>query len=96
MMRLCHDYLSREDSAISDWFSREEMLELIYIHKNQTGTQAANFQASNEWALAGYQSGTVRPTPQGDRQNCKERCSKRYSGPGLTVRWLPNVIRPSR
>lgn len=95
MMRLCHDHLSREDSWISDWFSREEMLELIYIHKNQTGSQAANFQASNEWALAGYKSGSLRPFPPGDRQDCKERC-KRYDGPGLTVRWLPHVIRPAR
>ena len=94
MMRLCHDYLSREESSIADWFSREEMLELVYIHKNQSGTQAANFQASNEWALAGYQSGSLRPTPPGDRSDCTKRCSKAYSGPGLTVRWLPKVIRP--
>jgi hypothetical protein len=96
MMRLCHDYLSREKSLIADWFSREEMLELIYIHKNLnwTLTQGANLAASNEWANAGYQSGSVRPTPPGDRPECKERCTKPYSGPGLTINWLPNVIRP--
>ena len=70
------------------------MLELVYIHKNQTGSQAANFQASNEWALAGYNAGPVRPYPPGDRPNCKERCDKPYSGPGLTINWLPFVIGP--
>jgi hypothetical protein len=94
MMRLCHDYLSQEDSAIADWFSSNEMLELIYMHKNRSGTPAANFQASNNWALAGYHSRSIRPIPPGDRPECKERCSKSYSGPGLTVNWLPNVIRP--
>ena len=96
MMRLCHDYLSKENSSIADWFSREEMLELVYMHKNKTGSQAANFQASNEWALAGYQSGSIRPTPRGDRAGCEAPCSKAYSGPGLTVNWLPNVIRPNQ
>lgn len=95
MMRLCRDYLSKEDSSIADWFTQQEMLEMIYIHKNQTGTQAANFQASNEWALAGYNnSGSLRPTPPGDRKNCQATCPKAYSGPGLTVNWLPFVIRP--
>ena len=71
------------------------MLELIYMHKNKTGTPAANFQASNEWALAGNRSsGSLRPFPPGDRKECTERCSRSYSGPGLTVNWLPNVIRP--
>jgi hypothetical protein len=97
MMRLCHDHLSRESSVIADWFSREEMLELIYIHKslNWNLTQGANFKASSEWANAGYQTGSVRPTPPGDRPECKERCSKEYSGGGLTVNWLPDVIRPN-
>lgn len=96
MMRLCRDYLSKEDSSIADWFTQQEMLEMIYIHKNQTGTQAANFQASNEWALAGYNnSGSLRPTPPGDRKDCKPRCPKSYSGPGFTVNWFPFVIRPS-
>jgi hypothetical protein len=97
MMRLCHDHLSREDSSIADWFTQQEMLELVYIHKNLNWslTQGANFQASNEWALAGYKTGSIRPFPPGDRQNCTERC-KPYDGPGLTVRWLPNVIRPPR
>ena len=96
MMRLCRDYLSKEDSSIADWFTQQEMLEMIYIHKNQTGTQAANFQASNEWALAGYNnSGSLRPTPPGDRKNCRPRCPESYSGPGLTVNWLPFVIRPN-
>ncbi|HEY7602724.1 MAG TPA: hypothetical protein VH760_00585 [Gaiellaceae bacterium] len=95
MMRLCHDYLRREDSSIADWFSAEEMHELIYMHKNQTGTEAPNFRASTEWANAGYHSGSVRPTPPGDRTECK-LCSKPYAGPGLSVNWLPNVIRPGR
>jgi hypothetical protein len=69
------------------------MLELIYIHKNKTGTPAANFQASNDWALAGYQSGSVMPIPRGDRSTCQP-CSKAYSGPGLTVRWFPYTIGP--
>ena len=94
MMRLCRDYLSKESSSFSDWFSQEEMLELIYIHKNQTGTQAANFQASNEWALTGYSTGSVRPTPPGDRKGC-ERCPQSYTGRGLTVRWFPYTIRPN-
>jgi hypothetical protein len=94
MMRLCHDYLSHEDSSIADWFTPEEMLELIYMHKNQSGTQAANFQASNEWALTGYHTKSIRPTPEGDRKECQERCSDSYSGPGFTVRWLPKIIRP--
>lgn len=96
MMRLCHDYLSREESMFADWFTRNEMLEMVYIHKNQTGTQAANFQASNEWANAGYNAGSARPYPPGDRPDCKKRCDKPYSGPGLTIRWLPHVIRPGR
>jgi hypothetical protein len=96
MMRLCHDYLSKEQSSIADWFSRQEMLELVYMHKNKTGTPAANFQASNEWALAGYQSGSIRPTPPGDRGGCEAPCDKAYSGPGLTVNWLPYVIRPNQ
>jgi hypothetical protein len=96
MMRVCRDYLSKEDSSIADWFTQQEMLEMIYIHKNQTGTQAANFQASNEWALAGYNnSGSLRPTPPGDRKECQPRCPTSYSGPGLTVNWLPFVIRPN-
>jgi hypothetical protein len=97
MMRLCHDYLSRERSLIADWFSRNEMLELIYIHKsmNRNLEPSANFKASSEWALAGYESGSVRPTPPGDRPECRERCSKSYSGRGLTVNWLPHVIRPN-
>lgn len=94
MMRLCHDHYSRDESSFANWFSREEMLELIYMHKNQTGTQAANFQASNEWALAGYQSGSVSgPTPPAERSECKP-CPKAYSGPGLTVNWFPFRIRP--
>ena len=94
MMRLCHDHLSRSESSIADWFSRNEMLEMIYIHKNQTGKQAANFQASNEWALAGYQTGSLRPSPPAERSNC-DACPKSYSGPGLTVNWLPYVIGPN-
>jgi hypothetical protein len=96
MMRLCHDYMAHEDSVFADWFSSEEMLELIYMHKNKTGTPAANFQASNNWALSGYHSGSLRPIPKGDRPDCKKRCSKSYSGPGLTVNWLPFVIGPRR
>jgi hypothetical protein len=94
MMRLCHDYMKTQDSAFTDWFSSEEMLELIYMHKNKSGTPAANFQASNEWALAGYRSGSLRPFPPGDRKECTGRCSKSYAGPGLTVNWLPWTIRP--
>jgi len=95
MMRLCHDYLSQNDSSIADWFTMQEMQEMIYIHKsaNVHLTQGANFAASTEWANAGYQSGSVRPTPPGDR-DCKERCPDSYSGKGFTVRWLPEVIRP--
>jgi hypothetical protein len=92
MMRLCHDYLSKEDSGFADWFSAEEMQELIYMHKslNPTLTESANLRASTEWALAGYHSGSVRPTPPGDRkEQCKQLCSKPYAGRGLTVRWLP-------
>ncbi len=37
MMRLCHDDFVKDDSPIADWFSQEEMLELVYIHKNFTG-----------------------------------------------------------
>jgi hypothetical protein len=96
MMRLCRDHLSKEDSSIADWFTQEEMLEMIYIHKNLNThlKQGANFAASNEWALVGYRAGSIRPTPQGDRHDCKGRCSEPYSGPGFTVRWLPKVIRP--
>ena len=96
MMRLCRDHLSKEDSSIADWFTQEEMLEMIYIHKNLNThlKQGANFAASNEWALVGYRAGSIRPTPQGDRNDCKGRCSEPYSGPGFTVRWLPKVIRP--
>ena len=97
MMRLCNDYFSQEDSVFADWFSSNEMLELIYMHKNKTGTPAANFQASNNWALSGYHSrSSLRPIPKGDRPDCKKRCSKSYSGPGLTVNWLPFVIGPRR
>ncbi len=92
MMRLCRDNYA-DESASESWFSPEEMLELIYIHKNQSGTQAANFQASNEWALTGYHTGTVRPTPPGDRKEC-DPCPDQHTGPGLTVRWWPWVIRP--
>jgi hypothetical protein len=94
MMRLCRDDLVKDDSSIADWFTQEQMLEMVYIHKNLTGTQAANFQASNEWALVGYRAGSIRPTPPGDRKECKERCAKPYDGPGFTVRWLPWTIRP--
>ena len=66
---------------------------MIYMHKNKTGTQAGNFQASNEWALAGYENGTVRPTPPAERPQCKP-CPTGYAGSGLTVNWLPFVIRP--
>ena len=95
MMRLCHDFAAEENSSAADWFSREEMLELIYIHKNKTGTQAGNFQGSNEWALVGYRDGSISPTPPGDRV-CKGRCSKPYDGPGFTVFWFPIHIRPGR
>ena len=94
MMRLCHDDFVKDDSSIADWFTQEEMLELVYMHKNQTGTQAANFQASNEWALVGYRGGSVKPTPPGDRKDCKERCSEDYSGAGFTVRWKPWTVGP--
>lgn len=93
MMRLCHDHFTSDDSSFADWYTREEMLEMIYMHKNKTGTQAGNFQASNEWALAGYQSGRVRPTPPAERPQCKP-CPSGYSGSGLTVNWLPFVIGP--
>ena len=93
MMRLCHDHFSSSDSWFADWFTREEMLEMIYMHKNKTGTQAGNFQASNEWALAGYETGTVRPTPPAERPQCTP-CPDAYAGPGLTVNWLPFTIRP--
>ncbi|MFN0153589.1 MAG: hypothetical protein ACKVUT_04355 [Gaiella sp.] len=93
MMRLCHDHFTREESGFADWYSSNEMLELIYIHKNKSGTEAANFQASNNWALAGYHSGSVRPTPPGDRKECTP-CPNGYSGRGLTVNWLPYKIGP--
>ncbi|MFN8221767.1 MAG: hypothetical protein U0R50_00810 [Gaiellales bacterium] len=96
MMRLCHDHYASEGSSFKEWFSSNEMLELIYIHKNQSGTQAANFQASNEWALAGYNPGQVRPYPPGDRPECEKRCTTPYNGRGLTVNWLPYVIGPDR
>jgi len=92
MMRLCHDFL--DDSAIGDWFSQEETLELVYIYKNITGSQGANFQAANEWALTGYRNGSLRPFPPGDRKECTEMCSKDYSGPGFTVQWSFRTIRP--
>lgn len=85
MMRLCHDHFA--SSSVADWFSSEAMQELIYTYKNMTGTQAANFQAATEWALAGYQSRSVRPSPRGDRVEECQLCSKPYSGSGLTVRW---------
>lgn len=93
MMRLCHDHFANDDSVFKSWFTSEEMLDLIYIHKSQTGTLAANFQASNEWALAAYNGYSVR-LPPGDRPDCKKRCTTPYSGRGFTVNWLPNVIGP--
>lgn len=92
MMRLCHDFL--DDSAIGDWFSQQETLELVYIYKNITGSQGANFQAANEWALVGYRNGALRPIPAGDRKECTQLCSKEYSGPGFTVQWSFRTIRP--
>ena len=35
-MRLCHDDLAKDDSSLADWFSQQEMLELVYIHKSLT------------------------------------------------------------
>lgn len=95
MMRLCHDYFAKDQSWTADWYSSDEMLELIYIHKTSlTDSQAANLGASQEWALAGYHSQAVMPTPPGDRKGCEAVCTKPYSGPGLTVRWLPWTIGP--
>jgi hypothetical protein len=97
MMRLCHDDFVKDDSSVANWFSQEEMLEMVYIHKsfNWSFSQGANFQASNEWALVGYRNGSIRPTPPGDRRNeCKELCPEEYSGRGFTVNWLPETIGP--
>lgn len=96
MMRLCHDDFAKDDSSIADWFSQQEMLELVYIHKsfNKSLTQGANFQASNEWALVGYRNGPLRPTPPGDRKECKQLCGKKYSGRGFTVQWSYREIGP--
>ena len=73
------------------------MLDLIYIHKNANFslTQGANFQASNDWSLAGYHNGSARPTPPGDsdRRDCA-KCPTAYTGRGLSVHWFLDVIRP--
>lgn len=97
MMRLCRDDFLKDDSTLADWFSQEEMLELVYIHKsfNWSFTQGANFQASNEWALVGYRNGPLKPIPAGDRkEECNKLCGKKYSGRGFTVNWSYNLIGP--
>lgn len=95
MMRLCHDHYKQDDSFLADWYSSDEMRFLIYIHKNAnlTLTQGANYQASNNWALVGYDTGSIRPTPPGDRPNCA-RCPTPYTGRGLSVHWFLDFIRP--
>ena len=97
MMRLCHDDFVKDDSTVADWFSQQEMLEMIYIHKsfNTSLTQGANFEASNEWALVGYRNGRIKPIPAGDRAECnKQLCGKKYSGRGFRVNWSYNLIGP--
>ncbi len=97
MMRLCHDDFVKDGSSIADWFSQQEMLELVYIHKNfnTSLTQGANFQASNEWALVGYRNGPLRPIPPGDRKECNNQlCGKKYSGRGFTVQWSYREVGP--
>jgi hypothetical protein len=78
MMRLCHD----ASTTFKNWFTFSEMLELIYMYKNVTGTQAANYEAASDWAAVGYSS---KGLPKGDRLKC-QLCSKPYKG-RLTVRW---------
>jgi hypothetical protein len=84
MMRLCHGHY--EGSTFADWFSRESMLELIYTYKHDS----ANYQASNEWALAGYRSSAVMPSPPADRPACGG-CATPFRE-RLTFKWLPLVV----
>lgn len=84
MMRLCHGHF--QGSTFESWFSREAMLELIYTYKHDSG----NYQASNEWALAGFRSSSVSPTPVADRPACGA-CTTPFRE-RLTFKWLPLVV----
>lgn len=96
MMRLCHDHYKAEDrNWKASWHDEDAVIDLIALHKSYTGVPAANLRASASWGSAGYNGWPGDAlSPDGDRQNCETGCPKKYSGPGLTVQWYPNVIRP--
>ena len=94
MMRLCHDHYKATDSGWAGWHSADMTTLFIAAHKSFTGRVGSNVGASAEWADAGWKGWPKVPAPPGDRKNCTGVCSKDYSGPGLTVQWYPNVIRP--
>jgi hypothetical protein len=95
MMRLCHEHYRAEGPEWAAGAHSEDMMALfVGLHKGFTGRVAPNVRESAQWASAGYRGWPGdAPTPPGDRSEC-DLCSKQYTGPGLTVWWLPKFIRP--
>ncbi len=91
MCKLCQDHFTAlgERSSIGD-FTEAEMLKWISRYKGAgfTGlsTPSGNFDASNQWALAGNRGWPAGKSPAGDRGNCSPSCAKAHKDT-FTVKW---------
>ncbi|HEY0172924.1 MAG TPA: DUF4157 domain-containing protein [Pyrinomonadaceae bacterium] len=97
MCKLCRDYyysIMLINTGVAR-FTRSSMLDLIRLYKGSwkstgLGSPSANYQASRDWAEAGYDDWPSAASPTGDRSNCRPICPTPYGGGSFLVNWHPN------
>jgi len=66
---------------------RTTMRTLIWAYKHSS----SNYEASRDWALAGYDGWPAVADPAGDRNNCA-RIGCPYIGGPFTLHWYPSAF----